>query len=355
MKAEPGILSVMHLSTASEWRGGEQQLYYLFRQLEKKGIDQWLVMPGGQADQKMRDLGLKPKKLFFRQPWLLWDAFRIARFCDRNNIDILHAHDSKAHSLAVLSVTLFNCRSSIIAHRRVDNPIRQNLFTRWKYNHPSVRAVICISKKVLEITADFLKHPQKATLVYSAVDPPTEEMNHQGELKKILGIPDTDKVIGNISAIDHHKDPFTFIKTAAALLKERRDLSFVWIGTGNSDLIRDLKVLVDELGMQGKIHFPGYIDQAKKHLWDFDVFLFTSATEGLGTTVLDALIRKVPVVATAAGGVPELILHRETGYLAEVGDATGLKEGITTVLNDGALRAEMLRNGYRRAGEHFSP
>nr|MBS0037837.1 glycosyltransferase [Saprospiraceae bacterium] len=164
-----------------------------------------------------------------------------------------------------------------------------------------------------------------------------------------------DKVIGNISAIDHHKDPFTFIKTAAALLKERRDLSFVWIGTGKTKLREDLGALIIKLGLKGKIHFPGYVDNAKKHLVDFDVFLFTSATEGLGTTVLDALVRKVPVVATAAGGVTELISHLDTGYLAELGDVSGLKEGVTTILNNLDLTDEMVGNGYRKARDHFSP
>lgn len=355
MQAGQETTSVLHLSTATEWRGGEQQLFYLFRELKSESVDQWLAMPDGRAGNKFNNLGLKYKNLQFRQPWLLWDALRIARFCNRNNIGILHAHDSKAHSMAALSVALFNCRSSIIAHRRVDNPIRQNPFTGWKYNHPSVRAVICVSKKVLEITANFLNHPQKATLVYSAVDPPSEEMNYQGELKKKLGIPDTDKVIGNISAIDHHKDPFTFVKTAAALLKERGDLSFVWIGTGKNKLRGDLKDLVNNLGLKGKIHFPGYVDNAKKHLVDFDVFLFTSVTEGLGTTVLDALVRKVPVVATAAGGVPELITHLETGFLAEVGDVSGLKEGVTTILNSRDLTDEMVGNAHRKARDHFSP
>ena len=72
-----------------------------------------------------------------------------------------------------------------------------------------------------------------------------------------------------------------------------------------------------------------------------DVLLITSKTEGLGTTILDAFACKIPVVATRAGGIPEIVQDGVTGLTAEVEDVKQLAKHVTTILNDGELRTEL--------------
>ena len=347
---------LLHLSSARQWRGGEQQLFYLFRELEKLSVRQWVFLPEGVAFEKMEKSGLKPLRLLHRQPWTMVDAFRLSRFCRKNRIDVIHAHDAKSHSLAVLCCSIFGCRAKVVAHRRVDNPIKNGKLTRWKYDHPSVKAVICVSKKIKSIAANYLKKPDKAVVIYSAVDLPKQpEGDQEGSLRELLGVKTTDRLIGNISAVDDHKDPLTFIKAAAQLLKKRGDLTFVWIGGGNSAKFKEVQDAVRDLKLEDRIYFPGYIEGAKKHLGEFDVFLFTSSSEGLGTTLLDALARKVPVVATDAGGVGELIDHGKTGYLAPVKDTEKLTEGVLLLLKGREWREKVTLEGFRRVSESFLP
>jgi glycosyltransferase involved in cell wall biosynthesis len=87
-------------------------------------------------------------------------------------------------------------------------------------------------------------------------------------------------------------------------------------------------------------------------LWpDIDLFLFTSRTEGLGTSILDALAHGIPVVSTNAGGITEIISHLDSGYLAEVGDAQGLAEGVRTVLGNADLYRKLVDGGYKKVRE----
>ena len=77
---------------------------------------------------------------------------------------------------------------------------------------------------------------------------------------------------------------------------------------------------------------------------ELDAFLITSETEGLGTSVIDAFVCKVPVVATNAGGIPELVKHKETGLLAEVKDAKTLADNINLLFSDSINLEEMAKN-----------
>lgn len=84
-----------------------------------------------------------------------------------------------------------------------------------------------------------------------------------------------------------------------------------------------------------------------------DVLLFTSKEEGLGTTILDAFACKVPVVATAAGGIPEIITNEKTGLLAPVGDAQTLAHYVEKILADRNLREQLIENAWQKV-KYFS-
>jgi glycosyltransferase involved in cell wall biosynthesis len=86
----------------------------------------------------------------------------------------------------------------------------------------------------------------------------------------------------------------------------------------------------------------------------FDLFLHTSATEGCPNSILEAMAAGIPVVATAAGGTPEVVADGETGYVAPVGDVAALAERASTLLADPGLRLRMGQAGARRVRERFS-
>jgi glycosyltransferase involved in cell wall biosynthesis len=84
-------------------------------------------------------------------------------------------------------------------------------------------------------------------------------------------------------------------------------------------------------------------------LADIDLFLFTSKTEGLGTTVLDALASGTPVVATKAGGVPEILSKNKAGVLCEIGDVHDLSKQVVEILNDSQQYRSMISAGLLTA------
>jgi glycosyltransferase involved in cell wall biosynthesis len=107
------------------------------------------------------------------------------------------------------------------------------------------------------------------------------------------------------------------------------------------------------LGLDGIVHLIGFRNNVPQLLPDLDVFLFTSKTEGLGSSILDAMASGIPVVTTNAGGISEIVVHEKNALVANVGDATQLAHHVLHVLHNPELR-HLLVAGALRTAQNFS-
>jgi glycosyltransferase involved in cell wall biosynthesis len=342
---------VVHVSTPRTWRGGEQQVLYLVSELARRGIPQLLVCTRGSEMERVARLRGLPHAAFPRlgtfDPCF---ARALARACRRSGANLVHAHDGDAHTAAVLARALFRVPASLVVHRRVDFPLRRSRFTRWKWNHPAVRRIVCVSQAIAGVLRPDLAAPERLRVVHSGVDPARFPPGPpEGLLRREFAVPEVARIVGNVAALAGHKDYPTFVETAARVLARGVEARFFAIGEGEERSA--IEAHVRRLGLEGKVLLAGFRPDVARILPELEVLLFPSSTEGLGTTVLDAFVCRVPVVATRAGGIPEMVRDGESGLLAEVGDAEGLAERVVRVLSDPALRARLVEGGLRRAGE----
>ena len=159
------------------------------------------------------------------------------------------------------------------------------------------------------------------------------------------------KLIGVVAALAPHKDLFTFMYTCSTLKRGGLDARYVIIGEG--DLRKPLEAYAKEVGLKDELTFLGFRKDALSLIPDLDIFLITSKTEGLGTSIIDAMASGVPVVATAAGGIPELVMHGQTGILCPVGDVKALAEGVRHMLSSKEEREGMIQ-GAKAHVQSFS-
>jgi L-malate glycosyltransferase len=99
---------------------------------------------------------------------------------------------------------------------------------------------------------------------------------------------------------------------------------------------------------------PGFRQDVLQLMKSIDLFVMSSVTEGLGSTILDAMAMKLPVVATHAGGIPEAVVHGETGLLVAPADPRALAGAIVRLLKDVPLRERMGTAALVRVTESFS-
>jgi glycosyltransferase involved in cell wall biosynthesis len=271
----------------------------------------------------------------------------LARTLSRLSPEILVLHDPHAVSAGVLAGRLAG-RPRLVAVRRVDFPLRGPL-SRRKY--AACDRVIAVSRRVASVLEAGGLDPARIRLVYEGVPERAPQPGGE-EILREMGVPPGAPVVGNVAALTGHKDHRTLIE-AMALLRRRAPEARLFIA-GEGELRPRLEALVAERGLGDRVVFGGFRHDLDRLLPAFTAFCLSSHLEGLGTSVLDAMAFGLPVVATAAGGIPESVEDGVTGRLVPPGDAAALAAALCEVLEDEERRRALGAAGRRRFRERFT-
>jgi glycosyltransferase involved in cell wall biosynthesis len=337
-------MTILHVSTPASWRGGEQQVAYLVKALRDKGIQQVVLsIERSELSRRMMNTGIPVATFISRGFMDLHVSRKISMLCKNKTFDIIHCHDSHAHSAAIQATIVFGNTVPVVVSRRVDFRVSGHPLSAWKYNHPIVKSIICVSEKIWKITAPAIRDKNKLAVVHSGIDlSKYQQSTPSGRLHAELGLPSTARIVGNLSALADHKDYPTFISTAKTILAAHPDIHFVIAGTGPEE--KKIRKLIRDLKLEGHVHMLGFRDDPVMVMQSLDLFLITSVTEGLGTIVLEAFAAGVPVVATRAGGIPEMVEDEVTGLLAEPRDVDALAKAVMQVLNNPVMYHDLVNN-----------
>jgi L-malate glycosyltransferase len=336
-------MRILHLSSEKTWRGGEQQIAYLIDELQQHGIKNYVAARIDSVfEEHCKKNNIPCLPLPFRNSFDFQTALGIKKFCKEHRIDLVHMHSAKSHALGVIAGGLGNT-TPLILSRRVVFPPKRNFLTRWKYNHRMIKRIVGVSDKITEIMSSYVNDPSKCVTVHSGID--LQKFSQPPKINTLrtqFNIGPETTLIGNTSALEYEKDYPTFIRVIKALHDNNIRVKGFIIGKGS--LKEWLTKLIQDLGLQDVIHLTGFRKDIDQILPALDIFLITSTEEGLGTSVLDAFAAKVCVVATDAGGIPEMVKDNVTGMLRPIGDITKLSEAISTLIIDRDLRQRLITN-----------
>jgi L-malate glycosyltransferase len=342
-------MRILHLDEQRGWRGGEQQAGYLIRGLAQRGHAVYLAGRPG-APFVTRDHGARPAGVHtyrFAGEWDLLTAAALARLVRAEAIDIIHAHTSHTHTMAGLARRIAG-RGRVVVSRRVDFPPSTNPWSRWKYAWPD--RIIAISNRIAAVLSESGVPAHKITTVHSAVDPGRFDVAPLA--RAALGVPANSFLLGNVAALVGHKDHATLLHAMAQVVRAIPAAHLVIAGEG--PLRPDLERQCRSLGLTDHVHLLGFRDDVPQILRAVDLFVMSSKEEGLGTSVLDAMACGLPVVATAGGGIPEMVRHETTGLLARVGDPADLAGAVIRLHHDRHLAGRLAEAGHRLVHEHFA-
>jgi glycosyltransferase involved in cell wall biosynthesis len=123
---------------------------------------------------------------------------------------------------------------------------------------------------------------------------------------------------------------------------------------GEGELRPNLERQIDELGLRQSVTLLGYRKDVPQLLRALDVFVMSSKEEGLGTSVLDAMACNLPVVATAGGGIPEMVHDGQTGLLVPIQDPEALAQALIRIVQDKPLAQQLAKQGHALVHERFA-
>ncbi|MCH7959132.1 MAG: glycosyltransferase [Candidatus Hydrogenedentes bacterium] len=342
-------MKILHLDEQRGWRGGEQQASYLIRHSVSRGHEVFLAGRAG-SPFLTREHGAADARrigLPFRGEVDVFTARRIAQVVRAEGIDILHAHTSHAHGIACIA-RAWAGSGKVIVSRRVDFVPKKHALNRLKYRLPD--QYIAISKPVADVLLKFGVPESKIAIVHSGIDP--ERLEVPALSRAELEIPDDALLLGNVAALVGHKDQATLIAAMPEVLAAVPKAYLLIAGEGDKRV--ELENQIRELGLKDRVRLLGYRDDVPNLLRTFDMFVMSSREEGLGTSILDAMSCELPVVATAAGGIPDVVTNETTGLLVPTETPGALAAAIVRLAEDPPLASRLATQARRRVLERFT-
>lgn len=320
-------MRVLQVDSGREWRGGQNQVRLLCRELAGRSeIANHLITAfasklanraradGASVIETSWDVGLSPSA---------W--FALGRAVTEFQPDIVHVHDS--HSLS-LAAWLRRWRRMpepyvLVAHRRVDFHVKRR--SAW---HRADR-IVAVSEGVKRVLVEDGVNARDVVVIPDGVDPDEIRASASSapDIRQRLGLPRDVPLAVNVAALVDHKDQHTLIHAAAAA--RTRAPALHWVIAGEGPLKGALQREVANRSVGDIVHLVGYVEPVDALIREARVFVMSSKEEGLGSVVLHALALGTPVVATAAGGLPEVV---PAPWLAPVGNAEALADQVLRAL-----------------------
>jgi glycosyltransferase involved in cell wall biosynthesis len=341
----------LHIDTARSWRGGQNQVLLTVLGLSGVGHRTMLVAhPSGELRRRAAE-GLELLPLAPSHELDLKAAWKLGRVLKRVRPDVVHAHDPHGVAMASLALSMLTPPvPPLVASRRVDFHLKRSSFSRWK--HRQVHLFIAASEAIRQILLHDGVAEDDVVTVHEGIDVDRIQHLPTVNLHAALFLPHGAPIVGNVAALVSHKGQRHLIDAASLVVREMPDTRFVILGEG--PLRSDLERQVRHHHLEKHVLLPGFRDDVLSCIKAFDLFVLSSETEGLGTSLLDAMAAGKACVGTAAGGIPEAVQDGVTGLVVSTHDPESLARAIVRLLKDDRLRAQMGAAGLARVTECFS-
>jgi len=342
-------MNVLHLDSGLVFRGGQQQVLQLALGLARVGVEQQLVLRSGSVfERRAAEARLPFTTLSFRSEGDLISALQLRTVIRRFQPQIVHAHDARTLGLAAVTWAM-GSRSRIIAARRVAFPLRSNPLTAIKYRSVAQR-IIAVSQYVRNLLVASGVEERRVDVVYDGVELNT--VSQKSDSRRTLGVEAEACLIGCVGQFVAEKGHEFLIRAFAHIRQVIPPAILMLIGDG--ELKGEYRMLIQELGLEGKVLLQGFVPDLGLVLPALDLFVFPSLHEGLGSSLLAAMACEVPICASRTGGIPEIIEDGITGYLFNPGDVAAITQSVLEALQSPQRTCDLAKAAAKTATQRFS-
>lgn len=284
---------------------------------------------------------------------LLLRVRRVAAWLRRERADILHAHLPLAGVVGRLAGRWAGVPVVYTEHNLQERyhpwTRRLNAWT-WRLQE----RVIAVSGEVAHSIDRHLAQRVPVDVVQNgiAVERFSRYPVDRPRIRQTLGLPPEAQVVGTVAVFRSQKRLDHWLQTAALVRARHPEAHFLLVGDG--PLRADLESTARRLELTDSVVWPGLCQDVRPYLAAMDVYLMSSAFEGLPLALLEAMAMELPVVATSVGGIPEVVVEEETGHLTPPGQPARLAAAVARLLEDPPRGRRLGEAGRRRVEERFS-
>lgn len=349
-------MKALHVTTHMNTGGIACYIASLAKALSSRGVACIVASSGGDLERQLADsgvatiaLGIKTKFEF--GPAVFRASCALARIIAEEKVNIVHAHTRVAQVASLIATRLTRTPYVTTCHGFFKRRLGRRLVDAWGDR------VIAISTPVAEsLTSDFAVPAARIERIHTGIDSarfsgpyPVDDLER---LKRSIGIEPGMAVVGSIGRLSPVKGHRVMIEAVGELRRSGHTVACLVVGDGPE---KDrLASLARQCGVADRIFFVRSTADTGRYLALMDVFVFPSFAEGLGLSLLEAMAAGRACVASAIGGIPDIVTDGTTGVLFPAGNAGRLGDAIVRLLGDGALRERMGAAARAMAQESFS-
>jgi glycosyltransferase involved in cell wall biosynthesis len=342
-------ITVAHVTGERAFSGGEVQMFLLMEGLRARGHESVLVCPPDtDAEREAERRGFAVERVAMRNDFSLGAARRIAAALRERAPALVHCHTGRANWLGGLGARLAGVPA--LTTRRMDRRVKPGLRTRYLYRHLMRRAV-AISPAVERRLLDAGVPAQRVSVIWSAIDPEALVPCAPRELVRgHFGVANDTPCLLVAANLVRRKGVDVLISAMAEVAPLVR--CELWVAGDGAERV-PLEAAAAGYGIAEQVRFLGRRMDVPDLLEACDVFVLPSRQEGLGVAALEAMARARPVVASAVGGLAELVEHGVTGLLVPPGDSAALASALAELIEDPERARRMGAAGQARVAKGF--
>lgn len=314
------------------------------------GFDSVAFCAGGRtsvfdefAARGVEAVGYTPAEVSYRHPSsFLRSSLALAREFRRRRIDLVHCSDLLAAYHAGLAARL--ARVPVICHVRCDY---SGISRRDQIILRTVNQFVFVSRHTMD-TFPYRGGARRGTVLYDGIELDTTAVPSSvpEDVRAEFGLPPESVVIGMVARLAPIKDYRTLIGAASRVIPRFPGTRFLIVGdTAGADTYRrhfaEVQDMLRAAGVASHFVFSGFRDDVARLVGAMDIVTLVTHSEGLPLVLLEAMAQEKPVVATAVGGIPEIVSEGRTGLLHGHEDAGGLADAFVSLLGDPARRRQL--------------
>jgi glycosyltransferase involved in cell wall biosynthesis len=319
-----------------DYRGGQDQAFLLLKGLAELGHKpELLTIRGSLLAQRAQSAGIHVHLVEKR--WRrLSSVLAIRELLSGRRVDIVHANEP--HALTSAWLARAHHRVPLVASRRVIFPLSKSTVSLSRYR--AATKIIAVSQCVSSALTNSGLQAGDITVISDGV--PTENLFSQAdraEARRSMGMEPNAMLIGCIAALTPDKGQEILIRAFAQIRVRYPGCQLLLVGDGPCRT--KLAALVRELDLDGAVHFTGFLENIQNAYAAIDLFAFLAQAEALGTALLLAMAIGLPVVASALGGIPEVVEEGRNGLLVKDQNPEAVASAIVRLFADPAFAARL--------------
>jgi N-acetyl-alpha-D-glucosaminyl L-malate synthase BshA len=304
----------------------------------------------------VHEVGVASYPLFKYPPYALGLATKLVELVEECDIELIHAHYAIPHAAsAYLAQKILEPRrvKTITTLHGTDITLvgaDQSFHRVIKFAIEQSDGVTAVSNYLKERTVEEFDIQREIQVIYNFIDT-ARSAPDRADCTRETYAPQGEKILMHASNFRPVKRVGDVVRVFARV-HEQMPAKLILIGDGPERLF--IQQLVKELRLVSDVYFLGEQDYLEPLFFCADLFILPSEQESFGLTALEAMACGVPVVGAETGGMPEVVVHGETGFLLPIGDIKGMAEHAAGLLNNAEQHERFRGQARERAGLHFN-